>query len=52
MVSYIKVEVPELYPYVLYVTGIVAFECFLFSFLSNAKRKNIYPKEFMEQFNA
>ena len=52
MVSYIKVEVPDLYPYVLYATGALAFECFVFGFILNSKRLKVFPKEFMAQFNA
>ena len=51
MVSYIKVEIPDLYPYVLYVTGTLAFECFVFTFFLNSKRLETFNKEHMIQFN-
>ena len=51
MSNYIAVEVPALYPYVLYATGVAAFECFSFGFMANNKRRRIFPKEYMEQFN-
>ena len=51
MVSYIKVEIPDLYPYVLLVTGAIAFECLIFGFIAGSKRRTIFAKEFMEQFN-
>ena len=49
MVSYISIEVPEMYPYVLGVTGWVTFQCLLVGFASGAKRSTIFNKEVMHK---
>ena len=50
--SYIAVQIPELYPYVLYASGIASFECFVFGFFANRLRSRIFNKEYMVQFNS
>ncbi len=47
MVSYIKVEVPELYPYVLLVTFGVCLECLIVGFMAGSMRGKIYDREIM-----
>jgi hypothetical protein len=49
--SYISIEIPELYPYVLGVAGLLAIECLLFGFVASKNRRIIFSKEFMDQFN-
>ena len=44
MVSYIKVEVPDLYPYVLLMTGLTAFECLIVGFIAGSKRRTVFDR--------
>ena len=47
MVSYIKVEVPELYPYVLFLASALCIECLIFGFIASGKRATFFSKEYM-----
>ena len=49
--SYISIDVPELYPYVLLVTGLLTFECLILGFVAGRKRSTIFGQEFMNQFS-
>ena len=51
MVSYISIEVPEMYPYVLAVTAALCVECVFIGFGASKNRSKIFSKEFMEQWN-
>ena len=51
MVSYIAVEVPELYPYVLLVTAAISFECLIVGFAAGGMRSKIFTREVMSKFD-
>ena len=51
MSNYIAVEVPALYPYVLLMTGATNFLCLIVGFCAGGKRRTIFNREFMQQFD-
>ena len=51
MVSYVSITIPELYPYVLLMTGLTNFLCIIVGFMAGSKRKNIFSRDFMQQFD-
>ena len=52
MVNYIKVTVPEEYPYVLLLTGLTNVMCLIVGFMAGSKRSKIFDREFMKQFDS
>ena len=49
MVSYIKVEVPELYPYVLFVTAVFAIEYLLINFSGGSVRSRVFNQDYLHK---
>ena len=43
--DYIRVEVPELYPYVMLTAGAISFQCLLIGFGAGAKRKALFDHD-------
>ena len=48
--SYIAVQIPELYPYVLLLAGGLTAQCLIFGFIAGGKRSTLFSKEYMDQF--
>ena len=42
MVNYIKVTVPEEYPYVLLFVGLISFQCLVMGFVASAQRNKLF----------
>ena len=51
MSKFVAFEIPDLYPYVLLMTGATNFLCLIVGFMAGSKRRTIFDREFMKQFD-
>ena len=51
MSQYITVAVPDLYPYVLLMTGVTNLWCLIVGCMAGSKRRTIFDREFMKKFD-